>query len=686
MQNVEDKIISLNKISDRFFEEEEKIFANLMLDTAKSYRLPVDFLPIAFLINSDLKKEALKAEIAKDFGSKTVQNLELLTRISQISFPETQRQIEQLRKTFVALTDDLVLIIIKLIERFISLKQADSIPQEKAVKLAEECLYLYSPIAHRLGISKLYGPMEDIAFKYLYPDDFRKIRKAIEIKRESFERKLKTMSHNLMQLLGKQKISAQILHRVKRPYSIYRKLKAKNIGLEEIYDLLALRVVTNSEEHCYLTLGIVHSNWLPIDNRFRDWITFPKSNGYRSIQTTISTRSGEKYEIQIRTEEMNLEAEYGSAAHWAYKEGKATSDKSWTQKLKEFLDNDEYFENPVELFEMLKTEMKSDHIHVLTPKGEIVSLVENATPIDFAFAVHTDLGYKVTGARVNGKFAKLKTNLKSGDVVEIISSKNGKPSRDWLDFVRSTRSRSKILRWFKNNERNVLIIDGKKGWERLKKQYKNKLAGFDDETNFKNGLAKNSFQTADDFYWGIANSHVKLTLTLLKKMYPKAFEKIKVESEKERNTKLVNRAPQVRVEGLSDIVTKIAKCCHPIKGEDIFAYVTSKSEIKIHRKDCPYINRETADLSNIKKAEWLGRESLQMVRLKIFGPDYLKLLVAFANEAADNGLTVIKNEKQYVGKKSEALYIEMEIKDIEQLRRFTNKLRTLPDIDSIKIL
>ncbi len=674
-------------IAKDFYSEEDFNFAREMYDFAVQFKLGVEMSAVAFLIKADTDNPSVLSEIESKLGKSVVSSLLLLNRISRVTMPETQRRIMDLRKIFIEITDDLRLIIIKLIERLITLKSVVHKNTGETKLIAEECLYLYSPIAHRLGISKIYQPMEDYSFKAIHPADYKKIHKAIEIRRAALERKLKTMIYHIAEHLKESRVPGVIKYRVKRPYSVYRKLKNQNTTIENIHDLMALRIITTTPEQCYLILGKIHSKYIPIEKRFRDWITYPKPNGYRSIQTTVHNNEGDKFEIQIRTVEMDIEAEYGSSAHWAYKEGNKGKDELWTKKLKEFLDNDEYFENPVELFENLKNEMKSDYIHVLTPKGEIVSLVEKATPIDFAFAVHTDLGYKVTGARVNGKFARLKTELKSGDVVEVITSNSAKPSRDWLEFVQSARSRSKILRWFKNNERDLMIDSGKKNWERIKKDNKSKINGFDEDTVFRSSTVKMGFDAPEDFFWSIANGNTKCTLTLLKKIYPKAFEKSILAKEAAKSKiNLKKLGPQITVEGLGGIETRIAKCCHPIKGQEIIAYVTRRSEIKIHRKDCPYVAADGIDIDNLKLAEWGSGASLQRVQLKIFGTNYAKMLADFANEAADNSLIVASTGMQNMGKKGVSLVVDIEVEDVDQLHKFTNRLRLLASIDNIKIV
>jgi len=679
-------ITKLQNATKEYLTSEQQTIAEQIAIEASSYKFDNNLIAIAYLINAPIDNIVLANSIKQGFGEQVLSKLQLMKRISTVSIPDTQRHIANLRKIFIEITDDLRLIIIKIIERLHSLKNVAFISADNARQLAEECLYLYAPIAHRLGISRLYNPIEETAFKYIEPVEYKKIHKAIELRRENLERKLIAMSHNLNEELKKHRIDATIKHRVKRPFSIYRKLKKQNITIDGIYDLMALRIITYSEEQCYLALGIVHSKWEPIERRFRDWITFPKPNGYRSIQTTVFTKAGDKFEVQIRTEEMDIESEYGSSAHWAYKEGGKAKDEMWVKKLKDFLENDDYFDNPIDVYELLKNEMKSDYIHVLTPMGKVVSLIEGATPIDFAFALHTDLGYKVTGARINGKYAKLKSELKSGDVVEIVSANSSKPSRDWLEFVKTTRSRSKILRWFKNNERDLLIADGRRSWERIKKQFKAKLRGYDDEATFKKSISTMGFTSIEDFFWQIANNNVKCTLTLLKKIFPKAFEKAVNASEKtaiqDRNRK---KGPQIKVEGQTGIESVIARCCNPIKGERIVAFITKKSQLKIHKSSCSYISTNLVSQEQIKQAEWLDDKTKQSVNLKIFAIDIAKALSALVNEAASACVVVLSTETQALSKKAKCLATGIQVDDVEHLRNFVAKIRNISGIETVKI-
>ncbi len=682
MIDINSKLLQIGKEILNFNDYE---FSKLFLQDVSAVKLAENSVCAGFLMKADTKNTEIKQKIIDNFGKQTIEQIELLQRISKIAFPETQKNIGQLRKLFIELSDDISIIFVKLTERLVNLKIADQNRAENLTYLSEEALYFYSPIAQMLGIRKIYTEMEDISFKNLFPDDFKYLDKMIEQKMSFYKSKLNEMRQELERTMKKFNINAKIQSRVKRPYSIYRKLVKQRIALDKIFDLLALRVITDTPENCYLTLGVVHSNWIPIENRFRDWITYPKANGYRSIQTTVHTRTGDKFEIQIRTEEMHQEAEYGSSAHWAYKQSGASGRDLWVNRLREFLENDEYFENPHQIIDKLKAEIKKDYINILTPKGEIRSLPEKSTPIDYAFTVHTDLGFKVTGARVNGKFVKLNTQLKSGDVIDIITSNNATPSRDWLNIVVTSRARSKILKWFKKNEEELLIIDGRNKWEKIKDKYRKKLIGFDDEQKFKNNLNRFGFKTYEEFFRAVSSGSVKPTLFTLKKLYPDAFRKIAEENQRKGIRASALALPKIKVEGMSNIATVLSKCCNPIKGEPIVAYITKKSEMKIHASNCPHLHSFGVDNENLKIAEWADGESLQLSSLKIFGVDYGRILTAVVDCTNTEKVRIISTSR--IGKSANniGLLLEVEVKDYEQLNNLISKLKSSQSVESVKL-
>lgn len=674
----------LSEIAKEIYTNDTESLAKELYDQIISVRLDNKNALTGALSLADISKDNIKKLINEKFGKEIFDRVALLKRIAGIDVSEKGKHLNNLRKSFIQLSDDISIIIIKLAERLVQLRNADRWGHDNLLALSEESLYFYAPIAQMLGIRKIYQEMEDISFKNLYPEDFNQLDMLLNRNMGLYTSKLSEMRADLEKAIKDNKINARIQSRVKRPYSIYRKLVKQKITFDKIYDLLALRVITSSSEHCYLTLGVVHSKWMPIDGRFRDWITYPKSNGYRSIQTTVHTRSGDKFEIQIRTEEMHEEAEFGSSAHWAYKQGSGDSGGTWLRRLHDFLDNEEYFDNPFEFFDSLKSEMKRDYINVLTPKGKIISLPEGSSPIDYAFAVHTDLGYNVTGARINGRYAKLKTELKSGDVIEIISSNSATPSRDWLNIVKTSRARSKIVRWFKKNEKELFVIQGKNAWDKLKEQYKRKLQGHEDDQKFKKALASIGYSNNEDFYYAISSKAVKCSLYLLKKIYPDAFKKSLEVKKTSSGIEGRKRAPNIKVEGLSNLEIKLSKCCNPIKGEPIIAYITKKSEMKIHSKDCPYLKQSHLEPENFKKAEWMAGEFLQTVRFKLFGENYTKMLQAAADAADSDKITILSTGKLSLKGDNEGLAIEVEVKDISQLESFINRLKSSNAVESVK--
>jgi len=678
-------INSLKDFCNDYYTDYDFEFVDNILKIFKEFHLDEHSNIAAYLHRLNLTNNGIKEKVANSFGEPVLNKLEMLNRLSSITIPESSKQISNLRKQIIEIVDDLSIIFLKLGERLVTLKMFEKYESENLLQVAEECLFLYSPIAHRLGIRVIYQEMDDIAFKHLYPKDFNKLFREVEKRRNQLEKKLSNIKQEVNQKLIENHINATIYSRVKRLYSIFLKLKNKGVTLEDVFDLMAVRIVLDKIEDCYLVLGIIHRNWLPIEGRFRDWITFPKPNGYRSIQTTVVNRAGDKFEVQIRTKQMHREAEYGSAAHWAYKEGQSIDNNQWISRLKEFLDNDEYFKNPYELQELLKSEIKRDYIHVLTPKGDVKTLRAGSTPIDFAYAIHTDLGAKVVGAKINGRLAKLKTELKSGDVVEIITSKTAKPSRDWLNFVKTPKARSKILIWIKKNEKQQLIEDGKRLWEKFKKTNKRKLGDKADEQSFKTNLPLIGFKSPEDFYSAISINSLKLSQTLLRKIYPEAFQKKKRKIGEDR-TSTADNTPKVKVEGLSGIETTLAKCCNPVKGEQIIAYITQKSEIKIHSINCSYLKKIQIDEDRLKKAEWIDKVSKQTIKLKIFGHDYDNMLNLLTETAANNKMEIISLDKKSNKTNDNIINLEIEVSDIEQLRKYVKTIERSSFISSVKYI
>jgi len=627
---------------------------------------------LGFLSKVDLENQEKYNLIKNNFKGPIIKEIELLQRLDKVSFSNKKFSGKSVRELFVELADDIKIIIIKIIEKLVMLNKAEELNLPNIKEIAKESLYLYSTVAHQLGISRIYTQIEDISFKYLYTEEYSNIKSLISPRIKTYEKKLKTMDKKLNQALKDYKLKVRTQFRVKRPYSIYRKMKNKDKNLEDIFDIMAIRIITNSINNCYKSLAVIHKNWIPIQGRFRDWISFPKPNGYRSLHTTILEKK-DKYEIQIRTEEMHKEAEYGAAAHWSYKE-KTRANNNWIKRLKNFLENEDLFENPIDLLEYFQSDLETEQISVITPKGDLISLPEDSSPLDFAYAIHTDVGHKTTGALVNNRFVNLKKKLNSGDIVEIITSKNQNPSRDWLEIARTSKAKSKIKQWLKKNEKMIFINKGKNIWNQNIKRYSKKLDNLDDEKMLKRNLNKIGYKDLNSLFFALGCNSLKASFPLFKKLFPLKSRETKINLTKQKKIKTPFQKPKISIEGVSNIEYNLGKCCKPIKGQSIIAYVTKSSGIKIHSTKCKYYQKGVFDLKRIKKAKWVTDNSLQRIRIKIYGNRYSDILSLLVEVAKDFDIK-LDSIKEGLGSKSEdTLYADVYIKDIIHYNKFKNKL------------
>ncbi len=677
-------IDSLKKIGEKIYSDKDLAFSINLYKKTIDLNLDEQSATISFFIRADIEDEQKREIIKNSFNKELFEKIELLQRISKVSFSDKEKRIKEIRDNFLELSDDYKTIIIKLIERLETLKEAELSNSPEIKKLSEEVLYFYSTIAHRLGISKIYTEMEDVSFRNLFKKEYARIENIMAEKREQYKEKLEEMSDYLKKLLNRNKIKAKFQKRVKRNYSIYRKIKNKGVDFNNIYDIMAIRVITDSIESCYHSLGLIHSRWYPIDGRFRDWIVHPKPNGYRSLQTTIVTKTGERFEVQIRTEEMHKEAEFGAAAHWSYKEGDKNS-KAWLKRLREFLQNDEIFENPFEILENIQSEIKKDYISVLTPKGDIISLPEGATILDFAYAVHSEVGNHTIGGKINNRFSSMKKELKSGDIVEVITNNKAKPSRDWLKIVKTSKAKTKIREWFRKNDKQIFINEGKKIWEKSIRNYKNRFEGFDNETDFRRNLNKIGYKTNDDLFFALGCKSIKCNLPLFKKLYPLTSKK-DIQQKKEKKKSRMTKSPAIIIDGADNIDFVLAKCCKPIKGEEIIGYMTKSSGLKIHSKNCLYYKRGYFEKDRIRKAKWVMDNSLQTLKIKIIGEDYQKIAAALIEltEPLDFAIELIKKESSKTG--NGIVLADISIKNISIFNKIKEKIKRKNFIYGIEII
>jgi len=568
------------------------ILADLQLDTVTiSAALLHDVMEDTQYTYEDIKRE---------FGEEIANLVDGVTKLGKLEYKtKVEEQAENMRKMLVAMAKDIRVILIKLADRLHNMRTLKFLPIEKQKEKSKETLEIYAPIAHRLGISKIKWELEDLSLRYLDPDGYYDLVEKVAKKRKERESYIQNVIKELKNKLTELGIEAEVDGRPKHFYSIYRKMMVEGKTFEQIFDLMAIRVIVNTVKDCYGVLGIVHTLWKPIPGRFKDYIAMPKPNMYQSLHTTVIGPEGETFEIQIRTWEMHRTAEYGIAAHWKYKEGKKDKDQfdekfSWLRQLLEW---QKELKDDKEFIETLKIDLFTDEVFVFTPKGDVVNLPSGSTPIDFAYTIHTEIGHSCIGAKVNGKIVPLDYTLKTGDIVEILTTTNKDhgPSRDWLKIVKSSQARNKIRQWFKKEKREENIERGKEMLEKEIKRLGYQPSQMLKEEIVEPVLKKLSMQNIDDLYAAIGYGGLTTNQIIprLKEEFRKIFkeeQKIKEIEEKP----IIKKQPSsldkgVKVLGTDNILVRFSKCCSPVPGDEIIGYITKGRGVSIHRKDCPNV-------------------------------------------------------------------------------------------------
>ncbi|AWW25344.1 bifunctional (p)ppGpp synthetase/guanosine-3',5'-bis(diphosphate) 3'-pyrophosphohydrolase [Acetobacterium sp. KB-1] len=550
--------------------------------------------------------------IKEEFNEDIADLVEGVTKIGRIGFQSKEEsQAENLRKMILAMSKDIRVILIKLVDRLHNMRTLEYMREAKQLEKAKETLDIYAPLANRLGISTIKWELEDLALKYLDPEGYYDLVQKIKIKKSAREAYIADVIDVLAKEIDKVGTHAEIYGRSKHFYSIYRKMKNQNRSFDEIYDLIAVRVIVDSLKDCYGVLGVVHSQWTPIPGRFKDYIAMPKPNLYQSIHTTVMGPKGEPFEIQIRTREMHETAEYGIAAHWKYKEGRmdAKDNKyevqmSWLRQMLELQRNSE---DAGELVETIKVDLLNEEVYVFSPKGAVVPLPAGSCPLDFAYRIHSDIGNSCVGARVNNKIVPLNSPLKSGDIVEVMTSKNSNgPSRDWLTFVKSAHARNKIKQYFKKEEKDENVQKGRSILEREIKREGLQHSNLLNLNNLELLAEKCSFKNLNDFYAAIGYNGIKIGTVFqkMKLLFPKEFPEEVEEIVLKKPTKDAKKTSStVIVAGHNEIDVHFAKCCNPVPGDKIVGYITKGRGISVHRADCSNVLNLT-DPNRIVEVEW----------------------------------------------------------------------------------
>jgi GTP diphosphokinase / guanosine-3',5'-bis(diphosphate) 3'-diphosphatase len=628
-------------------------------------RLDTETLCAALLHDTVEDTSASIEEVRERFGEEIAQIVDGVTKLTGITFQShDEAQAENYRKMMVAMATDVRVILIKLADRLHNMRTIDAMPKQKQIEKARETLDIYAPLAHRLGIHAIKWELEDLAFATLHPRKYQEIRGLVAQQREERERYVNEAGEYLARELTQLGIEAQIAGRAKHFYSIYSKMTKKGREFNEIYDLTAMRVIVESVKDCYGTVGAIHSLWKPLPGRFKDFIAMPKFNMYQSLHTTVIGPEGRPLEIQIRTHEMHEMAEFGVAAHWMYKQlrgsaraqadGAGPAGEAKLRWLRSMLDWQQDLSDPREFMETLRTDLFEDEVYVFTPKGEVKSLAAGATPLDFAYEVHTEIGHRCVGARVNGKIVPLHYELRSGDIVEILTAKRERgPSRDWLAMVKTTRARNKIRQWFKAESRQDTEHAGREVLqEHLRKQGlpAQKITG---SALLADVIREVGYRKADDFYIALGAAKVSPKVVVGKVMQRlkqgeaadsdrSAADLLRVGRPRRRPTKSSGQYG-IRVEGVEDVMLRLAKCCHPVPGDQIVGYISLGRGITIHREDCPNVALLRRDPERFTNVFWEGEQSTAfVVEIHIDAWDRHRLLEDLSRVFSESGANILE--------------------------------------------
>ena len=663
--------------------------------------LQIDHITLMAALMHDVVEDTSysKEDLEEMFGSEVAFLVDGVTKLNQFQYETKEdRQMENYRKMILAMAKDVRVVVIKLGDRLHNMRTLKHMRSDKQKRIAKETLEIFAPLAHRLGIFNVKWELEDLSFRYLEPEKYYDLVDQMKQKRQAREDIVNDTMSQLTKALGEAHIKADIKGRPKHFYSIYKKMKKDNRDLSQIYDLLAVRVIVDTIPDCYAVLGIAHSLWKPLPYRFKDYISMPKSNMYQSLHTTVIGTMGQPVEIQIRTWEMHRVSEYGVAAHWRYKEGNKNGDKDFDQKvawLRQVLEWQDT-SNPTELVNALKLDVFSGEVFVFTPKGDVVKLPIGSVPLDFAYRVHTDVGHRCVGAKVNGKIVPLDYTLQNGDIVDIITSKTGRPSLDWLNIVGSSESKSKIRNWFKRENKAETI---EKGLEALEKEAKrlnyswkeligdNRLQQVTKQ--LKAGTEEEMFAACG--YGGIPVSTVLLRLIELYKKSKEAEESKHsteqiIEKLKAQGPKTTKNGTGVLVKGEAGVMVRMAKCCSPVPGDDIIGYITRGRGVSIHRSDCTSLGHTPEDLERMIEVSWDGSSGESFhVGIDIQAYDRNGLLMEVMAVLSELKITITNiNAKVQEDTKTVSINVVVDIRDISQLDFVMTKLRRIREVYTVQ--
>jgi GTP pyrophosphokinase len=636
------------------------------------------------------------SDIEKTFGEETALLVDGVTKLSRIEFKSKEdAQAEYLRKMFFAMAKDIRVILIKLADRLHNMRTLNYQNPQKQREIAQETLDIYAPLAHRLGIFRFKWELEDLSLKFLVPEVYYELVSRLKVKRKEREQYVQSLIDQIRAGLDRLGIEADIAGRPKNLYSIYNKMLKQGKDLDEIYDKIAIRVIVNSIRECYGILGVIHTQWKPLPGRFKDYIATPKPNMYQSLHTTLIGLGGEPFEVQIRTWEMHQTAEYGIAAHWRYKEG-SHSDRDFEEKLswlRRTLEWQQDVKDTKEFMESLKIDLFSATVFVFTPKGDVVELPAESCPVDFAYRVHTEVGHRCIGAKVNGRIVPLEYKLNNGDIVEILTSKqsNG-PSRDWLNFVKTSQAKSRIKAWFRREQRQENIIKGRDSLELELKRNNLDFREFLKEERLLEIGRKFSLNRVEDLYAAIGDGAIttnqvigKLTETYFRQkklddllIIPTTKSSVQQTKDKPSNA--------VRVKGVEDVVARLSHCCNPLPGDEVIGYITRGKGVSVHRVDCPNIKAHArTEADRIVEVDWVSaKPTVYTVEIEVTAIDRARLTADVVTIIADAHIGLHSVFSRATRNSMATINLKLQIRDLDHLQAIMQRISKVKDVVEVR--
>lgn len=648
--------------------EVAKILADLKMDKASI---------IAGLLHDIVEDtDTTLQDIEELFGKKVAQLVDGVTKINKYQFDNIESaKIENFRKFIVSSVNDIRVIVIKLADRLHNLRTLNFLREEKQKAIAKESLEIYSPLAGRLGLWNIKREIDDLSFMYLYPEEYKKVVSYFAISKEATEKYLKEkVIPQIQELLDQHNIKAQIHYRAKHLYSIYEKTIRKNLKLNDIYDIFGVRLIVDSVKDCYVALGLIHSKWTPVPGKFKDYISLPKSNFYQALHTTVVGPEGKFVEIQIKTHEMHKIAEEGIAAHWIYKGSKGLTEKdlesfNWLKNILEALKSSK---DP-EVLQDISKDLTREEIYVFTPKGDLIKLPAGSTIVDFAYAIHTQIGHKAVGGKVNGKFVPLDTRLKNGDIVEVITKEGRKPSRDWLKFVVTSKAKTNIKQYLSKIQRENSIKFGEKLLDKLLKKLNQKVSTLTEEDKNKI-ISRFNYKTFEDLLIAIADGKLS-PLKVINVLKPEEnIEKLEDKSTVSDNS---TKDLYIEIDNINNVMSFLAKCCNPIPGDDVIGVVTKGKGIAVHNKSCKNVKQimknQPERIINIK---WKNNLDKYIARIKVLTEDKPGVLASISNTIASENSNIKSVKVENLKGDKALINFSLEIKDKNHLDRILNSIRS----------